>query len=59
MAAASVRIPGTPDIVAIKKARIDAAVPMHWNAATAPPEKKIRWPGAGDLGRRLQTARLP
>jgi hypothetical protein len=30
-----------------------AAVQWQWNAATAPPEKKARWPGAGDLGKRL------
>jgi hypothetical protein len=33
-----------------------AAVQWQWNVATAPREKKIRWPSSGDLGRRLQTA---
>ena len=41
-----------------KKARIDAAVRWHSNIATAPPEKKVRRPSAGNLGKRLQTARL-
>jgi hypothetical protein len=34
------------------------AVQHQWNIATAAPEEKVRWPSAGDLGKRLQTAGL-
>jgi hypothetical protein len=53
-----ITIPGTAGIVEAKKALMAAAVQWHWNVATAPPVKKVRWPSAGDLGKRLQTARL-
>ena len=58
MAGVSVKIPGTAGIVEAKAAQLAAAVQFHWDVATAPPEKKVRWPSAGDLGKRLQTARL-
>jgi hypothetical protein len=54
---AGVKIPGTGTVEA-KAARIAQAVQHHWNIATAPPTKKIRRPSAGDIGKRLQTARL-
>ena len=36
------------------------AAAIHWqsNVATAPPDRKVRWRSAGDLGKRLQAARL-
>jgi hypothetical protein len=55
----SAKNPGTAGIVEAKEARLAAAVQWHWNLATAPPEKKVRRPSAGDLGRRLSTVRLP
>jgi hypothetical protein len=58
MASVRVKIPGIGGQIEAKKARIDAAVKWHWNLATAPPEKIVRRPSAGDLGKRLQTARL-
>jgi hypothetical protein len=57
MAGVRIKIPGTAGIVEAKAARIAQAVQWHWNIATAPPAKKIRWPSAGDF-KRLQTARL-
>jgi hypothetical protein len=58
MASVKITIPGTAGIVESKKARLAAAVQWQWNVATAPPEKKVRRPSAGDLGKRLTTARL-
>jgi len=58
MAGARIKIPGTANIVEAKKALAAAAVQFHFNAATAPPEQKVRPPSAGDAGKRLQTARL-
>jgi hypothetical protein len=58
MAGVRIKIPGTAGTVEAKAARIAQAVQYHWNVATAKPEKKVRWPSAGDLGKRLQTARL-
>jgi hypothetical protein len=58
MAGVRVMIPGIGGQIEANKARLDAAVRWQWNVATAPPEKTIRWPSAGDLGGRLQTARL-
>jgi hypothetical protein len=55
---AAVRIPGKAGIIEARKARFAAAVAHQFNVITAPPKKKIRRPGAGDLGKRLQTARL-
>jgi len=52
------KIPGPAGIVEAKAARIAQAVQYHWNVATAPPTKKVGWPSAGDLGKRLRTARL-
>jgi hypothetical protein len=49
---------GTAGIVQTKKARMAAAVQWCWNIAAAAPNKRVRPPGAGDLGKRLQTARL-
>jgi hypothetical protein len=54
----SLKISATANIVETKPARLAAAVQWQWNIATAPPEKKARPPGAGDVGKRLQTARL-
>lgn len=58
MAGVTVTIPGTAGIVEAKAALMMQAVQHHWNIATAPPEDKVRRPSAGDLGKRLQTARL-
>jgi hypothetical protein len=58
MAGVAVYIPGTAGIVDAKAARLAQAVQYHWIVATAPPAKQVRWPSAGDLGKRLQTARL-
>jgi hypothetical protein len=58
MAGVRVKVPGQGGIVEAKAARMAAAVQWHWNMATALPEKKVRWPSAGDLGKRLRTARL-
>jgi hypothetical protein len=53
MAGVKITIPGVGGQIEARKARIDAAVKFHWNLATAPPEKKVRWFSAGDLGKRL------
>jgi hypothetical protein len=58
MAGVRIKIPGTAGIVEAKAARIAQAVCQSWQIVTAKPKKKVRWPSAGDLGRRLQTARL-
>jgi len=50
---ATVTIPGQAGIVEAKAARMAAAV--RWHGAA---EKKVRWLGARDLGKRLQTERL-
>jgi hypothetical protein len=57
MAGARIKIPGAAGIIEAKKA-LAAAVQFHFNAATAPPDQKVRRPSAGDLGKRLTTARL-
>jgi hypothetical protein len=57
-ASVCVTIPEVGGQIEAKKVRIDAAVKWHWNAATAPPEKKVRRPSARDLGKRLQATRL-
>jgi hypothetical protein len=59
MAPVRIKIPGTAGIVEAKKARMDRAVRQAWNAVTATPGQKVRKPSAGNLGKRLQTARLP
>jgi hypothetical protein len=41
-----------------KKARLATAVQHQFNIVTAAPQAKVRRPSAGDLGKRLQTARL-
>jgi hypothetical protein len=41
-----------------KAAVMAQAVQHQWNITAAAPEKKVRWPSAGDPGKRLQTARL-
>jgi hypothetical protein len=51
MAGVPAKIPGTAGIVEAKAARVAQAVQWHWNVATAPPERKVRWPSAGDLGK--------
>jgi hypothetical protein len=58
MASVRVTITGVGGQIEAKKARIGAAVQWHWNVATAPPEKTVRWPSAVDSGKRLQTARM-
>jgi hypothetical protein len=58
MAGVKITIPGVGGQIEAKKARIDAAVKFHWNLATATPEKKVRRPSAGDLGKRLETTPL-
>jgi hypothetical protein len=58
MAGVAVNIPGTDGIVEAKAALMMQAVQHQWNIVTAAPEEKVRWPSAGDLGRRLQTAKL-
>jgi hypothetical protein len=57
MAGFPVRIPGQAGIIEAKAARMAQAVQHQWNIVTAAPEEKVRWPSAGDLGKRLQTAR--
>jgi hypothetical protein len=59
MAGVGIRIPGQAGLAQARKARMAAAIRWQWNVATAPPEKKIRWPSAGDLGKRLTTASFP
>jgi hypothetical protein len=54
-----IKIAGTAGIVESKKARMDRAVRQAWNIVTATPAKIQRKPSAGNLGKRLQTARLP
>jgi hypothetical protein len=58
MAGVKITIPGVGGQIEAKKARIDAAVKWQRNLATASPEKKVRRPSAGNLGKRLTTARL-
>jgi hypothetical protein len=58
MTSVKIIIPGRGGIIEARKARLAAAVQWQWNVVTAPPEKKIRPPSAGDLVRRPQTARL-
>jgi len=58
MAGFSVRIPGQTNIVETKAAMLAQAVAHQFNIVTAAPEEKVRWPSAGDLGKRLETARL-
>jgi hypothetical protein len=45
-------------VVEAKAALMAQAVQQQWNIVTAAPEEKVRWPSAGDPGKRLQTARL-
>jgi hypothetical protein len=54
----STQIPGQAGIVEAKKPRIAQAVQMSWNAVASQPTNKPRRRSAGDLGKRLQTARL-
>jgi hypothetical protein len=58
MAGVSVKIPGTAGIIEAKAALMAQAVQHQWNIVTAAPEEKVRRPSAGDLGKRLETARL-
>lgn len=55
---AGIKIPGTAGQAKERADRLSAAVRWHLNLAMAPPEQKARPPSAGDLGKRLQTARL-
>jgi hypothetical protein len=54
----AITIPGEAGVIERKKAELDAAVLWHFNMATAPPVESVRWPGAGDIGKRLTTVRL-
>ena len=59
MAGVRIKIPGPAGTVEAKAARIAQAIQHHWNVVTATPQAKPpRRPSAGDLGKRLQTARL-
>ena len=62
MAGVAVNIPGTAGIVEAKAALMAQAVERQFNivtaSPTAAPDLLVRKPSAGDLGRRLQTARL-
>jgi hypothetical protein len=58
MAGVTVTIPGSDGIVEAKTALMMQAVQDQFNILTAAPEQKVRQPSAGDLGKRLQTARL-
>jgi hypothetical protein len=58
MAPVRVRIPGQAGIIEANKARLAAAVQQQFNVVTASPQNKPRRTSAGDLGKRLQTARL-
>jgi hypothetical protein len=57
MAPVRIKIAGTAGVVEAKKARMAQAVRQSWNIVTATPAQKVR-PTAGNLGKRLQTARL-
>jgi hypothetical protein len=58
MAGIPLKIPGTANIAEGNAAQMAAAIQWSFNTVTAPPIKPVRWPSAGDLGKRLQTARL-
>jgi Asp/Glu/hydantoin racemase len=58
MAGVRVTIPGVAGIVEAKAALMAQAVAHQFNIVTAAPEQKVRQPSAGDIGKRLQTARL-
>jgi hypothetical protein len=56
MAPVRIKIAGTAGIS--KKAQMADAVRQAWNTVMALQAQKVR-PSAGNLGKRLQTARLP
>jgi hypothetical protein len=71
MAGVRITVPGIGGQIEAKKARMAAAVAHSWNVVAAPPAKpqamplwkqpdeaKPRRASLGDLGKRLQTARL-
>jgi hypothetical protein len=58
IAGAPITIPGTAGIVEARKAQMAATVQWLWNEAMAVREQKIRRQSTGDLGKRLQSARL-
>src|ERR1700722_1017294 len=55
----SIRSRSSAGVVEAKKSQVDRAVSQSWNFVTAAPAKIQRKPSAGNLGKRLQTARLP
>jgi hypothetical protein len=54
MPSATIKIPGQAGIIEARKALLAQAVQVSWNAVKAEPRRQ----SAGDLGKRLQTARL-
>jgi hypothetical protein len=61
MAGVTVRIPGQANIIETKAALMSPAVAHQFSVITgapAAPNDKVRKPSAGDIGKRLQTARL-
>jgi hypothetical protein len=71
MPSATIKIPGQAGVIEANRARLAAAVQQSWIALHAPPSKPQAMPlwkqdevkpnrrtSAGDLGKRLQTARL-
>jgi hypothetical protein len=58
MAGVSITIPGVAGTVEAKATAMARAVQQQFDIVTAAPEQKVRRPSAGDLGKRLTTARL-
>lgn len=61
---AGIRLPGAAGTIESRKQLMAQVVAQHFAIATAQPaptatlEQKVRRPSAGDLGKRLTTARL-
>lgn len=58
MAGFTVKLPGQAGIIEAKATLMAQAVAHQLNIVTATPEEKVHQPSAGDIGKRLQTARL-
>jgi hypothetical protein len=58
MAGVKVTIPGVAGMIEHRQAVMAQAVAQSYDAVTAAIEAKPRRPSAGDLGKRLTTARL-
>jgi hypothetical protein len=55
---AGIRIPGTAGVIEARQAQLAQVVAEQFNIVTAAPQAKPRRASAGDLGKRLTTARL-